>query len=117
MGTALSIGVGFAVALATVRILVPSLQLWHVLLPGYIIAISMMYFVPTLFVGIAFDAGGVATEPMTATFILAFVQGAASAFDGHHAGLRHRRKSMVETLGVSRYSQGNCSNGGLGING
>lgn len=82
VGGALSIGVGLAVALATVRILVPSLQLWHVLLPGYIIAISMMYFVPTLFVGIAFDAGGVATGPMTATFILAFVQGAASAFPG-----------------------------------
>lgn len=82
VGAALSIGVGLAVALASVRILVPSLQLWHVLLPGYIIAISMMRFVPTLFVGIAFDAGGVATGPMTATFILAFVQGAASAFPG-----------------------------------
>lgn len=82
VGAALSIGVGCAVALATVRILVPSMELWHVLLPGYIIAISMMYFVPTLFVGIAFDAGGVATGPMTATFILAFVQGAASAFEG-----------------------------------
>ena len=82
VGGALSIGVGFAVALASIRILVPSLQLWHILLPGYIIAITMMYFVPTLFVGIAFDAGGVATGPMTATFILAFVQGAASAFPG-----------------------------------
>jgi len=82
VGLALSIGVGFAVALATIRIVLPAVQLWHVLLPGYIVAISMMYFVPTLFVGIAFDAGGVATGPMTATFILAFVQGAASAFPG-----------------------------------
>ena len=78
----MSIGVGLAVALATIRILTPSIQLWHILLPGYILAIGMMYFVPTLFVGIAFDAGGVATGPMTATFILAFVQGAASAFPG-----------------------------------
>jgi hypothetical protein len=82
VGIALSIGVGFAVMMATIRILTPSMELWHVLLPGYIAAISMMYFVPTLFVGIAFDAGGVATGPMTATFILAFVQGAASAFEG-----------------------------------
>ena len=82
VGAALSIGVGLAVALATIRILTPSIQLWHILLPGYILAIGMMYFVPTLFVGIAFDAGGVATGPMTATFILAFVQGAASAFPG-----------------------------------
>lgn len=82
VGAALSIGVGWAVAMAIVRILTPSMQLWHVLLPGYIIAIGMMYWAPNLFVGIAFDAGGVATGPMTATFILAFVQGAASAFPG-----------------------------------
>ena len=82
VGAGLSIGVGLAVAMAIVRILTPAMQLWHILLPGYIIAISMMYYAPTLFVGIAFDAGGVATGPMTATFILAFVQGAASAFEG-----------------------------------
>jgi len=42
----------------------------------------MTYFVPKLFVGIAFDSGGVASGPMTATFILAFVQGAAEAMEG-----------------------------------
>jgi hypothetical protein len=78
----LAIGVGIAVALSVVRILVPAIQLWHYLLPGYIISISMMFIVPKLFVGIAFDAGGVATGPMTATFILAFIQGAANAFEG-----------------------------------
>lgn len=78
----LAIGVGIAVALSVVRILVPGIELWHYLLPGYIISISMMFIVPKLFVGIAFDAGGVATGPVTATFILAFIQGAASAFDG-----------------------------------
>ena len=82
VSTALSIGVGAAVMMSIIRILTPGLQLWHYLLPGYIIAIGMMVFVPTLFVGIAFDAGGVATGPMTATFILAFTQGAASAFEG-----------------------------------
>ena len=75
----LSIGVGLAVALSMLRILIPELQLWHYLLPGYIIAITMTYFVPKLFVGIAFDSGGVASGPMTATFIFAFVQGAAEA--------------------------------------
>lgn len=78
----LAIGVGFAVALSVIRILVPGIQLWHYLLPGYIISILMMFIVPKLFVGIAFDAGGVATGPVTATFILAFIQGAANAFDG-----------------------------------
>jgi hypothetical protein len=79
---ALSIGVGLAVALSMVRILIPEVQLWHYLLPGYLISIAMMYFVPKLFVGIAFDSGGVASGPMTATFILAFAQGAAEAIEG-----------------------------------
>lgn len=79
---ALTVGVGFAVALSVARILVPAINLWHYLLPGYIIAIGMMFLTPKLFVGIAFDAGGVATGPVTATFILAFIQGAANAFEG-----------------------------------
>lgn len=79
---ALSLGVGIAIALSMIRILVPGLQLWHYLLPGYIISIALSYMVPNLFVGIAFDAGGVATGPMTTTFILAFTQGAANSIDG-----------------------------------
>ncbi len=78
LGT-LSIGVGIAVLLSILRVLIPELQLWHYLLPGYIIAIALTYFAPKLFVGIAFDSGGVASGPMTATFILAFIQGAAEA--------------------------------------
>ena len=78
----LAIGVGIAVALSVIRILTPSVQLWHYLLPGYIICLLMMFIVPKLFVGIAFDAGGVATGPVTATFILAFIQGAAQSFEG-----------------------------------
>lgn len=79
---ALSIGVAIAVTLSMLRILVPSIQLWHYLLPGYAIAIALSYFAPPLFVGIAFDSGGVASGPMTATFILAFAQGVAEATPG-----------------------------------
>ncbi|MBC2397436.1 DUF1538 domain-containing protein [Clostridium tetanomorphum] len=78
----LAIGVGLAVALSVIRVLVLEINLWHYLLPGYFICILLMFFTPKLFVGIAFDAGGVATGPMTATFILAFIQGAANAFEG-----------------------------------
>lgn len=73
----LTIGVGAAVSMSMIRILIPGLQLWHFLLPGYIIAIALMYFVPKIFIGMAFDSGGVASGPMSATFILAFAQGAA----------------------------------------
>jgi len=78
----LSIGVGLSVLLSVLRILTPQIQLWHYLLPGYLIALALMFIVPKLFVGIAFDAGGVATGPLTATFILAFTQGAANAYEG-----------------------------------
>ena len=80
MGT-LSIGVGAAVALAMVNIISPQIKLWHFLLPGYLISIGMSYYVPKLFVGIAFDSGGVASGPMTATFALAFAHGAANAVE------------------------------------
>lgn len=75
----LCIGVGLAVDLAVLRIIIPDIKLWYILLPGYLMALSMMKWTPNLFIGIAFDAGGTATGPMTATFILAFVQGVADA--------------------------------------
>lgn len=78
----LALGVGIAVALSVVRILIPSIQLWHYLLPGYILCVILMFITPKLFVGIAFDAGGVATGPVTATFIMAFIQGGAFSVEG-----------------------------------
>lgn len=77
--TTLGIGVGFAIGLSSIRIIFPEIKLWYILLPGYILSLSLTFFTPKLFVGIAFDAGGVATGPITATFILAFIQGAANA--------------------------------------
>ena len=74
---ALALGVGLAISLSLLRIVVPEVQLWHYLLIGYLVAMILTFITPKLFVGIAFDAGGVATGPMTATFILAFVNGAA----------------------------------------
>lgn len=77
--TALSIGIAFAVSMSMLRIMIPSLRLWHFLLPGFGIAAFLSYKVPPIFVGIAYDSGGVASGPMTATFVLAFAQGAANA--------------------------------------
>jgi hypothetical protein len=78
----LAIGVGIAISLSVIRILIPALQLWHYLLPGFAICLLLTFITSKLFVGIAFDAGGVATGPVTATFILAFITGAANAFEG-----------------------------------
>lgn len=74
----LSVGVGLAIVLSVLRILITDFKLWHILLVGYFISLLLTLFTPKLFIGIAFDAGGVATGPITATFILAFIQGLAS---------------------------------------
>ncbi|MGI6316629.1 MAG: DUF1538 domain-containing protein [Christensenellales bacterium] len=74
----LSVAVGVSIFMSALRILVPGIQLWMYLLPGFGLAVILAYFVPDLFVGMAFDAGGVASGPMTATFSLAFVQGVAA---------------------------------------
>lgn len=74
----LSIAVGLAILFSSIRILVSDIQLWMYLLPGFFIAVLLAYRIPELFVGLAFDAGGVASGPMTATFSLAFMQGIAS---------------------------------------
>ncbi len=53
---ALALGVGMAISLSLIRIVVPEIQLWHYLLIGYIIAVILTFITPKLFVGIAFDA-------------------------------------------------------------
>lgn len=74
---ALSIGVAFAVMLAIFRIKIEGFALWMVIVPGFMISLILSRKVPQIFVGIAFDSGGVASGPVTATFILAFCQGVA----------------------------------------
>lgn len=74
---ALSIGVAFAVMLAIFRIRIESFALWMLIVPGFLISLILSRRVDQIFVGIAFDSGGVASGPMTAAFILAFCQGVA----------------------------------------
>lgn len=74
---ALSIGVAFAVMLAIFRIRIEGFALWMLIVPGFLISLILSRRVDQIFVGIAFDSGGVASGPMTATFISAFCQGVA----------------------------------------
>ena len=82
MGAALSAGVAASIGLAMVRVLTGVSILWF-LIPGYAIAIVLSFFVPKIFTAIAFDSGGVASGPMTATFLLPFAQGACAAVGGN----------------------------------
>ena len=82
MGMSLSIGVAFSLGLAMVRVLTGISILWF-LFPGYAVALGLTFFVPQIFTAIAFDSGGVASGPMTATFLLPFSMGACEALGGN----------------------------------
>ena len=82
MSTSLSIGVAVSIGLAMTRVLTGISIFWF-LIPGYLAAIIMSYYVPKMFTAIAFDSGGVASGPMTATFLLPFAQGACNAMGGN----------------------------------
>ncbi len=82
MGTSLSLGVAVSVGLAMVRVLTGVSILWFIL-PGYVIALCLSFFVPKIFTAIAFDSGGVASGPMTATFLLPFAMGACQQVGGN----------------------------------
>lgn len=73
----LSLGVAMAVMFAMFKLKNENFKLWMLVVPSLIISLSLSRIVPQIFVGIAFDSGGVASGPMTATFILAFCQGVA----------------------------------------
>ena len=77
----LSIGVATSVALAMVRILF-GISLWYFIIPGYLLALWSIRYTDKTFTAIAFDSGGVATGPMTATFVLALAVGVASGLEG-----------------------------------
>ena len=82
MGLALSLGVAVALGLALTRVLTGISILW-LLVPGYAIALGLSFQVPKVFTAIAFDSGGVASGPMTATFLLPFTMGACEALGGN----------------------------------
>lgn len=82
MRLSLSIGVSVSVGLAMIRVLTGISILWF-LIPGYAIALILSFFVSKIFTAIAFDSGGVASGPMTATFLLPFAMGACASRGGN----------------------------------
>ena len=78
----MSIGVAISIGIAMLRVLTGISILWF-LIPGYAVSLALTFFVPQLFTGVAFDAGGVASGPMTATFLLPFAMGACQAWGGN----------------------------------
>lgn len=82
MMIALSVGVGISICLSVIRIIF-GFSILYYLIPGYLISLGLSFFVPKIYTAIAFDSGGVASGPLTSTFILPFAIGTCVAMDGN----------------------------------
>lgn len=82
VGYALSIGVAVAVGIAMLRVLT-GISIMPFLIVGYAVSLAISFFVPPIYTGIAFDSGGVASGPMTTTFMLPFAVGACEMLGGN----------------------------------
>lgn len=75
------ISMAIAVALSMLRV-ATGISIWWIIVPVYVVALALTFFVPKIFTAIAFDSGGVASGPMTATFLLPFAMGATAELGG-----------------------------------
>ncbi len=82
MMIALSIGVGLSICLSVIRIIL-GFSILYYLIPGYLLSLGLSFFVPKIYTAIAFDSGGVASGPLTSTFILPFAIGVCVALGGN----------------------------------
>lgn len=82
MMIALSVGVGLSICLSVIRIIF-GFSILYYLIPGYLISLGLSFFVPKIYTAIAFDSGGVASGPLTSTFILPFAIGVCVALGGN----------------------------------
>ena len=94
MMIALALGVGLSIGLSMIRVIFGFSLLWY-LVPGYIISLGLSFFVPGLYTAIAFDSGGVASGPLTSSFILPMAIGTCSALGGNVLGSAFGVVSMV----------------------
>ena len=78
----MSVGVSVSIGLAMLRMLL-GFSIWWLVIPGYVLALGLTFFVDPIFTAIAFDSGGVASGPLTAAFILPLFMGACGALGGN----------------------------------
>lgn len=86
MMIALSIGVGLSVGLSALRVQL-GFSILYYLIPGYVLSLTLSFFVPKLYTAIAFDSGGVASGPLTSSFVLPMIVGICVALRGGDAVL------------------------------
>ncbi len=96
---ALSAGVGISICLSAIRIIF-GFSILYYLIPGYLISLGLSFFVPRIYTAIAFDSGGVASGPLTSTFILPMTTGICFALHGE-AGILSYAFGMVAMVAMT----------------
>ena len=74
---AIAISMSVAITLSALKIIY-QINFFYIILIGYALALILMFFVPSIFTGLAFDSGGVASGPMTSAFVLPIMIALAS---------------------------------------
>lgn len=78
----LSAAVSLAMGIAAMRVITGISLMWF-LIPGHVLALAFSFFVPDIYTAIAFDSGGVASGPMTSTFMLQLLIGAGLSLNSN----------------------------------
>ena len=86
----LAMGMAAALTITMLRIIL-HIPIMYILIPGYVLALGLTFFVPKIFTGIAFDSGGVCSGPMTTTFLLPLAMGTCEGVGGN---------LMIEAFGI-----------------
>lgn len=82
----IALGVAVALVFAILRITY-DLPLASILIPGYLVIVTLTFLAPKSFVPIAYDSGAVATGPVAVNFVLPMSTGLAIGLWGEQAGL------------------------------
>lgn len=81
----IAISMAFAIVLSALKIMF-NINFFYIIIAGYLIALILMFVVPSIFTSLAFDSGGVASGPMTSAFVLPimieFASNTSNALDG-----------------------------------
>lgn len=97
---ALSLAVGISIALSLIRMIF-GFSILYYLIPGYLISLGLSFFVPKLYTAIAFDSGGVASGPLTSSFILPLVIGACVSLGGDTAEILTNAFGVVAMVAMT----------------
>ena len=96
----LSIGVGFAIALAVIRTIF-NFSILYYMIPGYIISLTLMFVCPDIFTAMAFDSGGTASGPMASSFVLPMVVGLTTAIYAENANYFDQSFGVIALIALT----------------